>query len=58
MAHKYLVDPPPNAKKAVAVLGEQKDWVEKEGWAVLNMNIDEEAMKIPEDPALLPKVEL
>ena len=42
VAHKYPVGLPPNPKKAVAVLGEQKDWVEKEGWAVLNMSIDEE----------------
>ena len=52
VANKYLANPPKDQKKAVAVLGEYKDWVDKEGWAVLNM------ADIPDDLTDSPKVEL
>ncbi|KAF8455042.1 peptidase M16C associated-domain-containing protein [Kalaharituber pfeilii] len=58
VAYKYLVGSSPDSITAVAVLGEKKDYVEKDGFTVLDMSIDEAAMKVPEIEELAPKVEL
>lgn len=58
VANKYLANPREEQKTAVAVLGEQKEWVEKDGWAILDVSFDENAFEIPEIPELAPKVEL
>ena len=46
VAHKYLSSPP-KEKTAVAVLGEEKDWVKKEGWAIRSLGLSEEATSAP-----------
>ncbi|KAI5805365.1 peptidase M16C associated-domain-containing protein [Peziza echinospora] len=58
VAQKYLVDTPKDAITAIAVLGEKREWVGEKDWAVLDMSIDEEALKVPEIPELMAKVEL
>jgi len=58
VANKYLANPPKDQKKAVAVLGEHNDWVEKEGWVVLNMAFEAGAFDISDDLVDPPKVEL
>lgn len=45
VAHKYLSSPL-KEKTAVAVLGEEKDWVKKEGWAIRNPGLN---ISIPAD---------
>ncbi|KAF8443613.1 peptidase M16C associated-domain-containing protein [Terfezia claveryi] len=57
-ANNYLANPPKDQKKAVAVLGEHKDWIDKEGWAVLNMAFEAGDFDISYDPIDSPKVEI
>lgn len=39
VAHKYLSSPSQEIT-AVAVLGEEKDWVKKEGWAIRSLGLE------------------
>lgn len=58
VANKYLANPSKDQKKAIAVLGEHKDWVDKEGWAVLNMAFEAGGFDNSDDLIDPPKVEL
>lgn len=53
VAERYLVNPAPGTKSAVAVLGERKEWVKEEGegaWKVLDMSVDEKEFEVPVEP--------